>query len=88
MRPSHRRSCAWCGGGVADRRTRAAAGDPGGSGPSNPYRLIPKRTVCQGLKDTGNVEGENVPIVYHWVEGQFDRLPALAADLVCTNVDR
>jgi putative tryptophan/tyrosine transport system substrate-binding protein len=40
----------------------------------------------EGLKQTGFVEGENVRIEYRWAEGQTDRLPALADDLVRAQV--
>ena len=39
-----------------------------------------------GLKEAGFVDTENVAIVYRWAEGQYDRLPALAADLVSRGV--
>src|SRR5262249_15877326 len=36
----------------------------------------------KGLNETGTVEGQNVTVEYHWLEGRHDRLPALMADLV------
>jgi putative tryptophan/tyrosine transport system substrate-binding protein len=36
----------------------------------------------KGLNETGPVEGQNVTVEYHWLEGRHDRLPALMADLV------
>src|SRR5262245_53990584 len=36
----------------------------------------------KGLNETGYVEGQNLTVEYHWLEGQYDRLPSLMADLV------
>jgi putative ABC transport system substrate-binding protein len=41
----------------------------------------------QGLADSGYVEGQNLAVEYHWAEGNYDRLPALAAGLVDRKVD-
>src|SRR5262245_53197715 len=41
----------------------------------------------QGLSETGFLVGNNLRIEYRWAEGQYDRLPALAADLVANSVE-
>src|SRR6202140_3966906 len=40
----------------------------------------------KGLGEAGYVEGQNVTVEYHWLEGQFDRQPALMAELVRRHV--
>jgi putative tryptophan/tyrosine transport system substrate-binding protein len=51
----------------------------GVSADASPDRL---RAFRKGLGETGYVEGQNVTVEYHLLGGQFDRLPALMADLV------
>src|SRR5262245_27469305 len=40
-----------------------------------------------GVSETGYVEGQSAAIAYRWADGQYDRLPALADDLVRRHVD-
>jgi len=42
---------------------------------------------AQGLKESGYVQGQNAAIEYRWAEGRYDKLPALAADLVSHGVN-
>jgi len=56
------------------------------SPPANPADLA-RGSVRQGLSETGFIEGRNMVTEYRWAEGQYDRLPALAADLVDRKVD-
>jgi ABC-type uncharacterized transport system substrate-binding protein len=55
----------------------------GSPGPSAPIVAA----FYQGLSESGYVVGQNVAIEYRWAEGHYDRLPALAADLVGRKVD-
>jgi putative ABC transport system substrate-binding protein len=55
-------------------------GSPKGWAPFGPAFL-------EGLRETGYVEGQNVVIDHRWAQGHYDRLPALAAELVSRKVD-
>src|SRR5260370_19759603 len=69
----------------AQRMAVAVIGCLGGASPGRNPPLV--AAFRQGLSETGYVEGQNLAIEYRWAEGSYDRLPALAADLVGRKVD-
>src|SRR3974390_3888592 len=53
----------------------------------DPFSMSLASAFRAGLKDAGYVEGQNVAIDFRWGEGQYNRLPTLAAELVSKRVD-
>jgi putative ABC transport system substrate-binding protein len=69
----------------AQQKTMPVIGFLGGDAPG---ALAPNVAAFrQGLSEAGYIEGQNVAIEYRWAESQYDRLPALAAELAGRKVD-
>ena len=78
-------AAAWPGALRAQRKAMPVigmlgTGSPRGWAPFGPAFL-------EGLRESGFVEGQNVAIEHRWAQGHYDRLPALAAELVSRKVD-
>jgi ABC-type uncharacterized transport system substrate-binding protein len=72
-------AAAWPLAAIAQQQMPVIGLLSGGSPEADKFRVD---AVRQGLKETGYAEGQNAAIEYRWAENQYDRLPALAADLV------
>ena len=69
----------------AQQKAMPVIGFLSGTSPGPTAPLV--AAFLQGLSETGYVEGQNVVIQYRWAKNHYDRLPALAADLVARKVD-
>jgi putative ABC transport system substrate-binding protein len=71
---------AWPLSGRAQQRAMPIVGFLNASWPDTMAQLIP--VFRKGLAEAGYIEGRNVAIEYRWAEGRYDRMPAMAAELV------
>jgi ABC-type uncharacterized transport system substrate-binding protein len=78
-------AAAWPLAARAQQRATPVIGFLGGAEPIG-YRVLIE-ALRSGLRDHGYIEGKNIRIEYRWAEGNYERLPALAADLVHRNVN-
>jgi putative ABC transport system substrate-binding protein len=77
-------AAAWPLAARAQQPTKPVIGFLGSTTPDTYAGRI--RAFRQGLSETGYVEGRNAAVEYRWAEGQYNRLPAMAADLVRSQV--
>ena len=73
----------WASALRAQQKTMPVIGFLGSTSRGAPFVAA----FLEGLAETGYVEGQNAAIEYRWAEGRYDRLPALAAELVKRRVD-
>jgi putative ABC transport system substrate-binding protein len=73
-------AAAWPLGARAQQPAMPVVGFLDSGSPNTSARYVD--AFRKGLNETGYVEGQNVTVEYHYLEGQYDRLPALVADLV------
>jgi putative ABC transport system substrate-binding protein len=73
-------AAAWPLAARAQQPAMPVVGLVGGGGGDISTRYV--AAFRKGLNETGIIEGQNATVEYHWLEGQYDRLPSLMADLV------